>query len=110
MSRNNFIDIPRQPSPLKDLTSAVPVLGSDIASNLLTVDMDCSIVAFKTKKNDDPILLSKRDINPSDYFEFITKDQTKGCGLVLAAGNRIFIWFTRESTSTELSCGGSSAI
>lgn len=83
MSRNNFIDIPQQPSLFKDLASVVPVLGGDIASNLLTVDMDCTIVAFKTKKNDDPILLSKRDINPSDYFEFIAKDQTKGCGLVL---------------------------
>ncbi len=83
ISRNNFIDLPSAPVLFKGLESLVPVLGEDIASNLLTIDMSCDIVAFKTKRNDEPILLSMRDVNPKEYFEYIYQDRTRGNGLVL---------------------------
>jgi dCTP deaminase len=45
--------------------------------------LECDIVAFKAKQNDEPILLSGRTSNPKEYFEYIYRDATKGCGLVL---------------------------
>lgn len=83
MSRNTFIDLPRMPELFDLLPSQVPVLGEDIASNLLTVDMGCDIVAYKTKNNDQPILISSRTTNPDQYFEPVYKDQVRRHGLVL---------------------------
>lgn len=83
MNRNKFIDLPEAPILFENLKSVVPVLGSDIASNLLTLDMESEIVAYKTKPVKDPVVVSKRDIDPKDYFDYIYKDQIKGSRLIL---------------------------
>ncbi len=86
MKRYSFIRSTKNPELFTEEDARVPVVGSDIASNLLTVDMESDIVAYSTKKFYEPILLSSRDIDPKKYFDFIYRDELSPNGLLLIQG------------------------
>lgn len=87
VSKQPFIMFPSvQDTFLLDAPLGVPIVGDEIASHLLTVDMGCDVVAYKTKKNDDPIDLGKRSADANKYFECISKEQLLDGCLILEEG------------------------
>ncbi len=86
IKRYSFIQIGERSTLFPEERVGVPVVGEDIASNLLTVDFSADIVAYSTKKNEAPLFLEKRDIDPKDYFDFVYRDQVKSNGLHLIQG------------------------
>jgi dCTP deaminase len=81
-----FIRFPAEQPSLFDIEERVPVVGDDISSHLLTVDLNCDIVAYKTKNTVEPIYLGSRSMDPKEYFDYIHCDEVKVKGLILEKG------------------------